>query len=89
MKSTVTPTLPTNWSSYALKLMDMDEVEGRFFVRVPCDYDRIFDIVERKKALFHPSNDKDVVMFAFQGFSLGIQLSEIQQLVNQFQQIVG
>lgn len=24
---------------------------------VPCDYDRIFDIVERKKALFHPSND--------------------------------
>ena len=24
----------TNWSSYALELMDMDEVEGRFFVRV-------------------------------------------------------
>ncbi len=24
---------------------------------VPCDYDRIFDIVERKKALFHPDND--------------------------------
>lgn len=24
---------------------------------VPCDYDRIFDIVERKKALFHPAND--------------------------------
>ena len=24
---------------------------------MPCDYDRIFDIVERKKALFHPSND--------------------------------
>lgn len=24
---------------------------------VPCDYDRILDIVERKKALFHPSND--------------------------------
>ena len=24
----------TNWSSYALKLMDMDEVEGRCFVRV-------------------------------------------------------
>lgn len=24
---------------------------------VPCDYDRIFDIVEKKKALFHPSNE--------------------------------
>ncbi len=24
---------------------------------VPCDYDRIFEIVERKKSLFHPSND--------------------------------
>lgn len=24
---------------------------------VPCDYDRIFDIVERKKDLFHPAND--------------------------------
>ncbi|WP_455721150.1 DegT/DnrJ/EryC1/StrS family aminotransferase [Agathobacter sp.] len=24
---------------------------------VPCDYDRIFDIVERKKAFFHPAND--------------------------------
>lgn len=24
---------------------------------VPCDYDRIFEIVERKKALFKPSND--------------------------------
>lgn len=24
---------------------------------VPCDYDRIFDIVEKKKALFHPAND--------------------------------
>ena len=23
---------------------------------VPCDYDRIFDIVERKKRLFHPTN---------------------------------
>ena len=23
---------------------------------VPCDYDRLFDIVERKKSLFHPSN---------------------------------
>lgn len=23
---------------------------------VPCDYDRIFDIVERKKTLFHPAN---------------------------------
>ena len=38
---------------------------------------------------YFTQNDKDVVMFAFQGFSLGIQLSEIQQLVNQFQQIVG
>lgn len=36
---------------------------------------------------YFTQNDKDVVMFAFQGFSLGIQLSEIQQLVNQFQQI--
>lgn len=24
---------------------------------IPCDYDRIFDIVERKKSLFRPSND--------------------------------
>lgn len=24
---------------------------------IPCDYDRLFEIVERKKALFHPSND--------------------------------
>lgn len=24
---------------------------------VPCDYDRVFEIVERKKALFNPSND--------------------------------
>ncbi len=24
---------------------------------VPCDYERIFDIVSRKKCLFHPSND--------------------------------
>ena len=24
---------------------------------IPCDYDRIFDIVERKKALFRPQND--------------------------------
>ena len=24
---------------------------------VPCDYDRIFDIVERKKSLFHPANE--------------------------------
>ncbi|MDO5131255.1 MAG: DegT/DnrJ/EryC1/StrS family aminotransferase, partial [Prevotellaceae bacterium] len=24
---------------------------------VPCDYNRLFDIVERKKALFHPTND--------------------------------
>lgn len=24
---------------------------------VPCDYDRIFKIVEKKKSLFHPSND--------------------------------
>lgn len=24
---------------------------------VPCDYDRIFDIVERKKNLFHPNNE--------------------------------
>lgn len=24
---------------------------------IPCDYDRIFEIVERKKALFHASND--------------------------------
>lgn len=24
---------------------------------VPCDYDRVFDIVERKKALFHPDNE--------------------------------
>ena len=24
---------------------------------IPCDYDRIFEIVERKKNLFHPSND--------------------------------
>ena len=32
---------------------------------------------------YFTQNDKDVVMFAFQGFSLGIQLSEIQQLVNQ------
>ena len=24
---------------------------------IPCDYDRIFDIVERKKALFRPSNE--------------------------------
>ncbi len=23
---------------------------------IPCDYDRIFDIVQRKKSLFHPSN---------------------------------
>lgn len=38
---------------------------------------------------YFTQNDKDVVMFAFQGFSLGIQLSEIQQLVNQLQQIVG
>lgn len=24
---------------------------------VPCDYDRLFEIVEKKKSLFHPSND--------------------------------
>ena len=24
---------------------------------VPCDYDRLFEIVERKKALFHPTNE--------------------------------
>ena len=34
----------TNWSSYALKLMDMDEVEGRFFVRVS---DTTMDEVEK------------------------------------------
>ena len=34
----------TNWSSYALKLMDMDEVEGRFFVRVA---DTTMDEVEK------------------------------------------
>ena len=34
----------TNWSSYALELMDMDEVEGRFFVRVS---DTTMDEVEK------------------------------------------
>ena len=29
---------------------------------VPCDYDRIFEIVERKKGLFHPENDIQRVM---------------------------
>lgn len=24
---------------------------------IPCDYDRIFEVVERKKALFHPANE--------------------------------
>ena len=34
----------SQWSSYALKLMDMDEVEGRFFVRVS---DTTMDEVEK------------------------------------------
>lgn len=29
---------------------------------VPCDYDRIFEIVERKKSLFHPKNEIQRVM---------------------------
>ena len=29
---------------------------------VPCDYDRIFDIVERKKHLFKPNNDMQAVL---------------------------
>ena len=29
---------------------------------VPCDYDRIFDIVERKKALFQPTNELQMKM---------------------------
>ena len=29
---------------------------------VPCDYDRIFEIVERKKSLFHPKNEIKRVM---------------------------
>ena len=29
---------------------------------VPCDYDRIFDIVERKRGLFHPNNDMQAAL---------------------------
>ena len=43
----------TNWSSYALKLMDMDEVEGRFFVRVS---DTTMDEVEKLLVMYRPSS---------------------------------
>ena len=48
--------------------MDYDQMESRInkntkavipvdLAGIPCDYDRIFNILERKKSIFHPSND--------------------------------
>ncbi|MEH2931881.1 DegT/DnrJ/EryC1/StrS family aminotransferase [Candidatus Ventrimonas sp. KK005] len=48
--------------------MDYDQMESQInentkavipvdLAGIPCDYDRIFNILERKKSIFHPSND--------------------------------